>query len=57
MTGLEIHTQQDLEDRWMFWIVVTGNQAAIAKSCRLYSTKSGAVKAARRVAGPIPVAR
>jgi hypothetical protein len=57
MTGLEIHTQQDLEGRWMFWIVVTGNQAAIAKSCRLYSTKSGAVKAARRVAGPIPVAR
>jgi uncharacterized protein YegP (UPF0339 family) len=40
-----VHTQQDMNDQWMFWVLAPNN-ATVAKSCRRYTTERGAVRGA-----------
>jgi hypothetical protein len=41
----KVHTQQRMDDSWMFWILAPNN-ATVAKSCHHYKTQNSAVKGA-----------
>lgn len=46
----KVHTQQRMDDTWMFWIIAPNN-ATVAKSCRRYTTERGAIRGAVKMLG------